>query len=122
MISISGHCIRFIMKICQTVVRHKKDFVSFTNFGGFSPLGPIVAARQPCCHAATAASAAARLYVVAAEVRKLAIIDFRSVKPLVNPLLNYLRRAFFSLKKCHLLWFQSNSSDSLSEKTLLKKV
>jgi hypothetical protein len=31
----------------------------------------------------------------AAEVRKLAIIDFRSLKPLVNPLLNYLRPAFF---------------------------
>ena len=53
MISISGHCIRFIMKICQTVVRHKKDFRQLHEFWWFFTTWPNcggAAAMLPCCH------------------------------------------------------------------------
>ena len=50
MISISGHCIRFFVKICQTVLGIRKISSISRIFGGFSPLDPILAAWQPCCH------------------------------------------------------------------------
>ena len=94
LISISGLCIRFFVKICQTV-RFRQFHEYLVVFHHLTQLW------RRGRHVATAASAAARLCAASAEVRKLAIIDFRStVKPLlVNPLLNYLRRAFFFPKK-----------------------